>query len=160
MELGLNLQDFRVFVVRPALYRISKHSQAAENLVLGTAIHESHLKWLDQMTPGPGPAYGLFQMEKATHDDIWQNYLAYNDQLRQDVLRLASNTGGLPNVDELHGNLIYAAAMCRVHYARVPAPLPGGTDIEGLARYWKQYYNTPLGKGTVEQATEAFRMVL
>ncbi len=38
--------------------------------------------------------------------------------------------------------------MARVHYLRVPEPLPAPGDIEGLARYWKAHFNTPAGAGT------------
>ena len=41
--------------------------------------------------------------------------------------------------------------MCRVHYYRVSEALPEENDIEGMARYWKKYYNTPLGAGTEEE---------
>ena len=45
-------------------------------------------------------------------------------------------------------NLRYACAMARVHYKRVSEPIP--TTVEGQARYWKQWYNTPKGRGTVK----------
>ena len=38
--------------------------------------------------------------------------------------------------------------MCRVHYARVSEPLPEAGDLDGQAHYWKDHYNTRLGKGT------------
>jgi hypothetical protein len=50
----------------------------------------------------------------------------------------------------MHGNHFYAAAMCRVFYLRVPERLPQADDSAAMARYWKRYYNTHLGKGTVE----------
>ena len=53
-------------------------------------------------------------------------------------------------------NLGYATAMCRVHYRRVLEPLPGADDIPGLAEYWKQHYNTPLGRGTVGEFADKF----
>jgi hypothetical protein len=45
----------------------------------------------------------------------------------------------------------YAAAMCRIRYLRVPAPLPAPDDIQAMANYWKEHYNTPLGAGTPEE---------
>ena len=41
------------------------------------------------------------------------------------------------------------AAMARVRYMRVAESIPA--DGRGLARYWKTYYNTPLGAGTVAE---------
>ena len=40
-------------------------------------------------------------------------------------------------------------AVCRLCYYRKPDALPEAGDIEGQAAFWKQHYNTPLGKGTV-----------
>jgi hypothetical protein len=41
--------------------------------------------------------------------------------------------------------------MCRVRYIRATPPLPSQDDLQGLANYWKQHYNTPLGAGTPEE---------
>jgi hypothetical protein len=50
--------------------------QAAEELLLGTALQESGLIYRRQLNNGP--ALGLFQMEPATHDDIWADFLTYH----------------------------------------------------------------------------------
>lgn len=52
---------------------------------------------------------------------------------------------------ELITNLAYATAMARVFYRRVKEALPAADDLDGMGRYWKKYYNTPLGRGTVEE---------
>lgn len=152
----LNILQFRLNVVRPVLQEIGAHSAAAENLVLGTALQESNLHYLRQLAEGP--ARGIFQMEPATHDDIWDNYLAYRRELADRV------SGFLvperDRVEQLIWNLAYATAMCRIHYWRVPAPLPKATDVPGLAAYWKQYYNTPQGKGTEAEFTEKFETAI
>lgn len=148
----LNVQQFRLNVVRPVLQDIGAHSQAAENLVLGTALQESNLHYLRQL--GDGPARGLYQMEPATHDDIWDNYLTFRAELRGRVSSFLVD--GRERTEQLVWNLAYATAMCRIHYMRVPHPLPAATDIPGLAAYWKQHYNTPQGKGTVAEFAEKF----
>ena len=59
--------------------------------------------------------------------------------------------------DTLSGDLYdfrYSTLMCRVHYFRVPEPLPVNTGdkmvyLESLGRYWKKYYNTEKGAGTI-----------
>jgi hypothetical protein len=148
----LNVLQFRTNIVRPVLTALGAHSMAAENLVIGTAVQESNLHYLRQLNEGP--ARGLYQMEPATHDDHWQNYLAYRAELRGRVEAFS-----VPNQDrhgQLAWNLAYATAMCRIHYLRAPAPLPNATDIAGLAQYWKQYYNTSQGKGTVAEFADKF----
>jgi hypothetical protein len=54
-------------------------------------------------------------------------------------------------------NLVYAAAMCRVHYFRSPQPLPMPSDAHGLAQMWKSHYNTWHGKGSITQALPHFQ---
>ena len=123
-----------------------KYSLHAENLILGTAAQESaYGKFTVQI--GCGVARGKFQMEKATHDDIWKNFLKYKPRLAKLVLEIS----GLrePDFKALETNDTYACAMCRVHYFRVKEPIP--TTLNGYAYYWKQHYNTPKGKGTISE---------
>lgn len=145
-------------VIRPTLKKLGLHSEAAEQLVIGTIWQESRGKYIKQL--GGGPALGLAQMEPATHDDIWCNYLAYKLTLASGITELVSmqslDDDMLPDGNELMGNLNYAVAMCRVHYLRVKAPLPKAGDVEGMAAYWKQYYNTPLGAGKPQEFVENF----
>ncbi len=146
----MNAAQLREHIVAPALHLIDAWSLAAENLVMGTAAQESHLQYVKQL--GDGPALGLFQMEPATHDDIWDNYLAHRDELRlsvQNAIDLATRL--TPHATRLMWDLRYAAIMCRVHYRRVPDSLPDADDIEALARYWKDHYNTAQGAGTVDE---------
>ncbi|BBA32644.1 uncharacterized protein sS8_0679 [Methylocaldum marinum] len=143
-------KEFLEDVIRPTLMGINKHSIVAEQLLLGTAIQESRLKYLNQL--GGGPALGYFQMEPNTHDDIWKNYLAYRNHLAAKVCAVGEiSTTNLPDSTILASNHRYAAAMARVHYLRVPATLPLAGDINAIAGYWKQHYNTYGGKGTIDE---------
>ena len=45
--------------------------------------------------------------------------------------------------------------MARIHYRRVPSPLPK-LSLVGLAYYWKKYYNTVKGKGSVNEFRHNF----
>lgn len=148
---GLNKDQFAELVIDPVLDRLHLNSPAARELLLGTAIQESGLRYLAQL--GNGPALGLFQMEPATHDDIWDNFLAYRPELAQRLQGTALKKSPMTMV----GNLWYAAGMCRIHYYRVSAPLPEAGDLEGQAAYWKKYYNTELGAGTVEHYIRNWR---
>lgn len=145
---GLNDYQLRQLIIVPTLTHLDLHSPAAVQLVLATARAESGLEYLTQL--GEGPARGLWQMEPETHDDIWINYLDYRDTLADQVRALAIGRKDIPDPEQMCGNLFYACAMTRIHYLRVPEPLPGPLDHAGLARYWKTYYNTELGKGTVD----------
>lgn len=155
---GLEVRELRRWVVQPVLTRLGLYSLAAERLVLGTAMHESRLRFLDQVDQAdkPGPAFGLWQMEGPTHADIYRNFLAYQPELKRKVLKFAGHfSSDIPEPGEMTGNLNYACAMCRVHYWRVRDPLPAADDVRGLAQYAKDHYNTRAGKATVEQYEEA-----
>jgi hypothetical protein len=149
----VNLENLREYVIRPALQYIELWSQAAENLVLGTALVESNAEYLHQVK---GPALGLWQMEPATHDDIHENFLKYRATLRELIHELQTPSPITVGANELIGNLYYGAAMCRVQYWRSPMPLPNAKDAQGMAELWKAAYNTEHGKGTVEKALPRF----
>ena len=142
----------RDYVIRPTLKFLGLHSRSAEELLIGTAAVESEGgHYLHQV--GGGPAVGAFQMEPATHDDIWGNYLDYRQSLADSIRMLDSRT----QAENMAGNLYYAVAMARVHYLRVPYLLPDQSDLRGLADYWKTHFNTVKGAGSVRDFIEAYK---
>lgn len=147
MSSGLNLRQLVTVIIRPTLKMLELWTPQAEELVAGTAIQESDLQYLVQL--GGGPAKGLWQMEPATHDDIWSHFLSAKKHslLRNRILGQSSES----SADRLVADLKYACAMCRVHYLRVPAALPALRDWKSQAAYWKRHYNTYLGHGNEEQ---------
>jgi len=150
------LEAFRVDVIQPVLKEMDLYSLAAEELLLGTAVQESlHFTYRTQM--GGGPAKSYFQIEPATHDDIWNNFLRYKTELADKVMATLTAPDA-DKLDELENNDCYAAAMARVHYYRVPKALPEAGDVRGQARYWKRYYNTELGKGKVSEYVEKWEL--
>lgn len=138
--------QFRKYVIKPSLESLEMWSEAAQELLLGTACHESgNWNYLKQIQ---GPALGFYQIEPATHRDVWNNFLTFYPDIEDRVIKIASKTPSLEK--QLTTNLAYATSIARLIYYRQPEALPEAEDIEGLARYWKQYYNTPLGKGRKE----------
>lgn len=126
--------------------------QNAIRLLVGTAAAESALKHRRQI--GGGPARGFWQMEPATAEDIFKNHLVHRPGRYAKVMALMICMSDVPIwtptlIDletHLEHNDIFACTMCRVHYLRVPEAIPD--TVEQQARYWKEYYNTPKGKGT------------
>lgn len=146
-------RDFLVLVIRPTLEYLEAGGTAAERILLATAVHESGgLRYLKQ--GGDGPALGPYQIEPATHDDLWVNWLAFRGSLAERIKPLLS--GWPDRTRQLVGNLNYSTAIARAIYLRVPESLPAADDIEGQARYWKRHYNTPAGRGTVEAFIESW----
>ncbi len=141
----INPDHLRRYIIIPTLeYLGDKYlSETAVQLLLGTALVESGLgTYLVQHNNGP--AKGIYQMEMASHDSLWEHYLPYHPELSEKLSDLSPP-------GDLVGNLRYATAMCRIKYYRFPDALPKEDDIEGIANYWKTFYNTSIGKGKVSK---------
>lgn len=140
-------EQLRDLIIRPVLKYLGMWSLEAEDLVLGTACAESLCgDYIRQVTSnGYGPAMGIYQMEMNTCKDIYANFLSYKKDLLEKVNKLLIPT--LSYEQNLVSNLMFATAMCRIHYYRVKEAIP--KTLIGQAEYWKKYYNTEKGAGTV-----------
>ncbi len=145
----LHLPDLRDYVIIPTLKAMGMYSASAVNLLLGTAIQESKLTYLKQID---GPAMGIYQMEENTHIDLWENYINNKYKINNVLEDMFGETISWTYDNfMLYGDLNYATALARTHYWRRPEPLPDKDDVEGLAKYWKKFWNTEKGKGTIAQ---------
>lgn len=141
----LNLSQLREDIIQPSLQMLRIYSVNAEELLVGICAHESKGgTYVKQLS---GPALGLYQMEPFTHDSIWNQFINANTGLSRSLLTfLRANNKPAPN--EMVYNLFYATMMARIFFMRFKETIPD--SIEGQAAYWKKYYNTVKGKGTVE----------
>lgn len=153
----LNVAQLRDFVIKPVLQHLDAHSRAAEMLMLGTALVESDLYHLKQL--GAGPGLGIYSMEPATELFLLNDYLPNRRPNMLGKVR-AHLVPGVPTTEQLIWNLKYATAMARVKYLSIPTALPEANDLEGLALYWKQFYNTAKGKGNPAAFVSRIKTVL
>lgn len=160
----MNPEQFKYLVIEPVTLHLSMSSKEANDLLLGTALLESNLEHVSQM--GNGPALSLFQIEPNTLYDVYKNYLDFRSVLRDRVDSLLYGKATPENrIRNLSINPHYACAIARIVYRRVPKALPdsshGDEDyVKELASYWKNYYNTPLGAGTIKKAIETFTKII
>jgi len=146
------------YIIEPVLIHLNKRSDAAIQLLLGTAAVESNLFRIRQIgyqLDSLNGAYGLWQMELFTYDSLFNDYLNYRAALKTKVLSFYDKNCSVPQ--NLINNHFYACAMARVKYLTVPERLPKFNDIEAMAVYWKKYYNTEEGKGTVIKFIENYK---
>ena len=148
-------KQIRDLIVR-ILEKIGMHSKEAEDLIFRTGKVESSYKYIRQLR---GPARGLFQCEPWVSVDICKNYLSYRPELMRKVANaIKVNVAHFtqPVEDDwdfiLETNLAAQIAMCRLHYRRIPSKLP--SSLKSQAAYWKKYYNSSAGRGTVEDFLE------
>lgn len=114
------------------------------NLISEIACVESNCG--DYIKQINGPACGIFQIEPNTAKDIINNYLAYRTQYKNKVMSTYINSMTIE--ENLMYNLAFSVALCRIFFLRISESVPN--TVEGRAEYWKKYYNTAYGKGTVE----------
>lgn len=139
-------------------------SSAAVNLLLGTVAQESAMgEYLIQKGEGIEleKAISIYQMERPTHDDIWNHYLRYKTEIQSFMLKtLTVSDAGEPKSQQLMWDMRYATLMARIHYWRVSEALPHQNDIASLGRYWKKYYNTKKGHGTIAQFVKNYNIFI
>jgi len=140
-------------LIKGTLEFIDLYSEDALDLVYNTGLVESNYKYLEQVK---GPARGLWQCEPWVAVDICKNYLKYRESLMKKVASACKLEWFyfLEPIetdwnDILTYNIAAQIAMCRLHYRRVPKPLP--KTLNEQAAQWKTYYNTSKGKGTVKK---------
>tara|TARA_Y100000401_G_C8251995_1_gene188665 strand:+ start:291 stop:755 length:465 start_codon:yes stop_codon:yes gene_type:complete len=151
----MNEKQIRNLIIR-ILEKIDMHSKEAEDLVYRTGKVESGYRYIRQIR---GPARGFFQCEPWVGVDICKNYLSYRPDMMKKVAKaIEVNLSHFTQPTEenwdfiLETNLAAQIAMCRLHYRRIPSKLP--SSLKGQAKYWKKYYNSSAGRGTVEDFLE------
>ena len=150
----MNAQQLLDCIIKPTLEYMGGNyaSKNASMLLLSTAAIESKCgHYIKQIG---GPALGIWQMEPATHEDIWMNCDVLDGCVGQDVALLA----GIHKADA--GSMViypmYACAMARLKYSMDSAPLPPYDNIRAVYDYYKRIYNTPLGASTYEKFKQAW----
>lgn len=129
------------------------YSPKAVELLMMTAAAETNLGFYIKQIKGP--ALGIFQMEPATHNDIFENWLVYKSDLFKRAVDSFYNEGMSDELN-LMGNLPYQIVMARCHYLRNRAPIPEHWMLGELAKYYKHVWNTHLGDATPEKALRAY----
>lgn len=120
----------------------------AITILMETSAGETRLGEYRDPTPN-GAGRGVTQVDKGTFDWLqekackakpgsWQSKVLKHFGI--DLARVAH--------DDLDYNPLLAMLWARMRYLTVTAPIP--VTREGRAKYWKQFYNTSAGKGTVE----------
>jgi len=148
----MNKEEWRRLITE-TLKETGLYSDNARDLIMGTFAQESNFKYTRQI--GGGPALGYGQMEPATFNDIVVNFLRHKPELMGKVMKASGVVTMEPEM--LVDNKKLMICMTRIHYLRVKEALPSNKDVWAMGEYWKQYYNTPLGRGTVKEFVENYK---
>lgn len=163
----MNPEQLREWVIRPTLKYLEPeipYSESAEDLLMMTAAHESRLgTYLRQVGVEDGKgAYGIYQIEKATEDDVFDNFLHFRKGLYFKVDSMLEVY--IPETEPLVTDLAYATAIARLIYYRDKEPLPVRKKyatqddyLFALAQFAKRVFNTYKGKAEVSDYFLAYK---
>ena len=97
---------------------------------------------------------GIFQIDRIAFDevqrrlqpdaDVGENIRNYNEKLKEE-LGIDLTTASFSDLN----TPLYGAAFARAYLLSVPESIP--TTLKARAAYWKKYYNTSAGAGTVDK---------
>ena len=155
----MDVNQLKEIIIKPTLISLGFYSPSAVNLVLGTAAQESQLgQYIIQEKIGFRGGIGIYQCQAPSFMMIWDKMVAPNNVMRSRI-KLLTGYDGRPQPERMASDLLLATAICRLYYAAINSALPPPDDIEGLAHYWKTYYNRD-GKGTVEQFVDNYKRLV
>ena len=118
------------------------------NMLLETARAETKLGEIADTTKYAG--IGITQFDKIPFEDTKARTLIRTKKLVKDRLGIDID---LVMWEHLRYNPYLCFIFTRLFYLLRPNKIPA--TIEERAKYWKKWYNTKLGKGTVEHYLEA-----
>jgi hypothetical protein len=122
---------------------IGVNTKNAKLLLMETALVETNYGLTTDLTPNSD--FGIFQFTQTGLTQV-KNYTS-----TQRKAGIKSRYG--IDIDTLTtAKLAYAplaSTICaRLYYLTISSPIP--STLEGRATYWKKYYNSTLGAGTIE----------
>ena len=127
-------------------------SDEALMLVYRTGLVESKYTYLRQKG-GNNIARGFFQCEPWVAVSLCNDYLKYRQPLMKKMAEICyldwkyfTDPNEIDWREILTTNIIAQVVVCRLHYWRVPKPLPKTLDEQAI--YWKAFYNSAKGKGS------------
>ncbi len=155
----MDAQQLHDFIIKPTLKYMggNYYSKNAAMLLLSTAAIESNCgQYVSQL--GCGIAKGIWQMEDATHDDIWDNCDALKNHDFSKVALDLNFKGrlGICDKEDLILSPAYACAMARLKYGMDRYALPSYSDMDGIYHYYKRVYNTEFGASTFDKFKKAW----
>lgn len=143
MYYGITRQQ-QVFDIVDDVIEVLGGSNNVKMIMLETAAQETHLGTLRDPTPY-GAGTGIGQADELPFYDMMRRTRARHVETIQEAF-------GIEMYDvewrELECSPLLSFLTMRLHYKLIPDLIPG--TVEARAAYWKRFYNTFAGKGTVE----------
>lgn len=137
----------------------------------GEGIVDDSISVVESLFPGGGDFLKRIARAESNFGQARDTFRESGDkgifQIREVGFEATKDTASHPNLQRAHDRIrdelgidwqsvefsdldkpLIAALAARLFLLRIPEPIP--ETLEGQAEYWKKFYNTALGKGTVE----------
>ena len=114
----------------------------AMHMIIETAVTETGLGRIEDKTDGAG--IGITQFDKIPFADVRDRCIKLKPQIEKDL----GVDITLVEWEHLRYNSFLSLLFCRLLYKPFSEEIP--KDKISRASYWKRYYNTIAGKGTIE----------
>jgi len=121
-----------------------KHN-AANKLILGTIAVETSFAEFPDPTPF-GAGSGLCQFDLVGFEDVLRRTRQHNIIAIKRAFNIEFHK---VTYEMLEYNPLLSVIFCRLFYKLIAEEIE--PELSSLARYWKRYYNTHLGKGTEQK---------
>lgn len=138
------------YVIKPAMAILGEikpkaNTPASCQFMLAVCAQESNLGLYFKQVGG-GPARGPWQIEPATYDDLYANFIRHEDELLAAMPKIRGD-----NPNPLITNLIYSCVIARLCVYRYPEPMPEVDDVRGMYELYKRRFNSLDGAATTSQ---------
>lgn len=124
----------------------------AYNLIVETACAETQFCTFPDNNHSSG--FGGWQFDRTGFKHVIEKSMKYRDEIykkfRVDI--------SVIKIEELRYNPFLSIILCRLFYKSIPDAIP--STREGRAKYWKKWYNTSAGSGTVRHYIESCERIL
>lgn len=138
--MGICAKELVEYVIRPTLEQLGAWSVPAEQLLLGTAAQETGLGY---HVGSQASGCGIYRIDASTHEQVWDQYLAFRPDFASAIRGLASQKEFLNHPHaELSTNLAYATAVAWAIYCWRGAQLGSSTDLLHLGELWKSCFDS------------------
>ena len=126
-------------------------NDAVANQMIETACAETKCGTYPDVHP-ERLGVGLCQHDQIGLDDIQQegeqrHFAIVEKEFGYEIRKI--------QLSDLANDPLLSLICCRLSYKRIPELIP--SDLFGRAKYWKEYYNTESGKGTIEHYIESVK---
>jgi hypothetical protein len=148
----MNLQQVKKYWVEPALEFFPEplRTPNRKQFMVAIGLVESGYNYVAQFPEAD--ALGYWQVQLGTYRDNILNFLEFKNEFNDGWSLLKKIHQA--TYTSMTSDCVFACYMGAITVYRAPAPLPEYNDIEGMAKYWKTYYNASPNGATVEEAME------